>query len=160
MTIDSTRPTTIETALSYDIPLVFVDFDDQLSEVLTFEHANQCFGCAVEAFDYVLPKANAAFGNPCAHLIQNRRPLIPELANDEAAQGQAADQDLSHGRRESIGAVRVPGAVVLRDQTANRHPCVLVQERQHRLPDSTADQFEIDIDTVRTGGGQLVGKLG
>ena len=52
------------------------------------------------------------------------------------------------------------GRVVLRDEAADRNARKIVEQRQHRLLHGAADILEIDVDAVRTGGFELLRKIG
>ena len=84
-----------------------------------------------------------------------------KLVVDEAAHRQALRQNLAHGGGQAVDAVALSHAVVLRDQATDRDARELVEQRQHRLPDSPADVLERDIDAVRASRRELDGwKIG
>src|SRR5262249_58825123 len=66
---------------------------------------------------------------------------------------------LTHGRGKEIWPGSWTGCVVLGDQPAHRHARKCVEQGQHGLPDGSPDVFEIDIDPVRAGSRELLGKV-
>ena len=76
--------------------------------------------------------------------------LLSKVVVDETSEHQALRQDLAHGGGQPIRSVIVWGAVILCNKATHRHPRKVIEQRQHRLPDGSADVLEVDVDTVWT----------
>src|SRR5216683_242019 len=119
---------------------------DDLAEIPPVQHPDQCFGRFLQTVDNILAIADPAIGDRCSNFAQEIRVMLAsKFVVDESAQCQALAQNLAHGGRKSIRAVAGRRPIVLRDEAADRHPREVVEQRQHRLPDSSADIFEVEF---------------
>src|SRR5262249_47017292 len=113
---------------------------ESLAEVLALEEPHEGGRRVFEALRHVLAMADAAVGEAGGDGTEKVGVVVrSELDVDEAADGQAFGQHRTHGRGEEVWPGSLAARVVLRDQPADRHPRILVQQRQHGLPDRAAD---------------------
>ena len=116
---------------------------------------------ARQPFGDELAVLDLALAQPVRHVLQEGAVQRGEVADDEAAQGQALDQHRAHQGRRPVRARRVAGhRVVVGDQAAHRHAGEGIEPRQHRIPDLAADILEIDVDALRAGVLQLRREIG
>ena len=78
------------------------------------------------------------------------------VEDDEALHAHALLQKGVEQQWQAIRPIRQIGAVVLRDYSADRHPCAGIEQRQHCIEYLAADVLEIDVNTVRAVLGQLL----
>ena len=81
------------------------------------------------------------------------------VKNNEALHLDLFAQNLAH---QPVHAIRPTGqlcSVILRDQPANWHPCVGVQQRDNSIQHLAANILKIDVDAIRGDFAQQVPKV-
>src|SRR5262249_30665293 len=108
---------------------------------------------------YVLAVFDRAALDPAGHLAVKSRALVGEFALYETAYREAISQDRPHDNWQTIGPFERAVAVVLCDQAADGDARKRIEQWKDRVPHRAADVFEIDVDAVRAGVGQLFGEV-
>src|SRR5258705_9742900 len=134
--------------------LIRPDPHQLLAEVRALQKAHERRRRAVEAFGDELLVLDLALAHPARHVAQEVAVTRGEIADDEAADGQALGQHVAHHRRRPFRRYRL-GVVVMRDQAAHGNARKRVEQRKHRLEHRAADVLEIDVDAFRAGKLQL-----
>ena len=134
------------------------DADQGLAEVLAAKHLGEGGGDDLKSLADILAVTDLARSDPGCHLGQERVVPVRHIL---------ADGEVPHVHAASFGAaallrsgVRPWSIAVMRNQPTNRHPRARVEQRQHRLKYDPAGIFEIDVDAVRAGSLQVLGKTG
>src|SRR2546427_89123 len=128
--------------------------DQGLAEVPAFEQTDERPRRGVETVDDVLAVLDSSVTDERHHLLQERREAIVVIADDEPADHRAV-----HEQRTQIGPAGILRDVVLRDHSAERNACELVQQSQHRGKDGAADVFEIHVNALRARIAQRVDEV-
>ena len=97
-------------------PSLRPDPHDQLSEVLSFQHAHEGMGCVLESFHIIFPELQLPLLDPLAHLRKKLLVSVPVVVKyDEPFDGNSFDQNGPHERTKTVGARGKTDAVVPRD---------------------------------------------
>ena len=127
----------------------------QLSEISSFEQADKGLNRVLETIHHIFAEFDPAGPHPLGHL---RAELMVALAvgikDNEALYLDAPGQYGGLQQAGTVGALRQSAAVVLGNQTTQRHSGMYIQQRQHGVKDSAADIFEVNVDAVGTGARQ------
>ena len=139
----------------------FIDPDDELAEVTSFQNADEGLRRPFQPIDKVLAIPNAAVGDACTHLPQKGSKLLScKLIVDEASHRETLRQNLTHSGGQEVRTVTRSTGVVMRNQATNGYARELIEQRQHRLPDRSTDVLEVDVDALWAGCRKLHGKIG
>src|SRR5215510_10796758 len=164
----SAPPFRCRSAVQWPMPAAFThetlsrrwrDAHQCLAEVAAFQHTDEGGRRILEAVSDILPIADAAIGDSGGDRAQEGRVVLGEFVVDVAAQSEALAQHLTHGCGKKIWSGSGSGCVILGDQPAHRHARKCVEQGQYGLPDGSPDVFEIEIDPVRAGSRELLGKV-
>src|SRR5579871_1333543 len=123
------------------------NLDQQLSEVLALEQAEEGSRRVFQAVDYVFAISKPAAAHPGAGFALEIGLPGGEIRYDETAQGEALAQ-----HREHVGAWNGRRGVVLGDQPAHGDASEIVEQRPHGLLDCAAHVLEINVDAGRACG--------
>src|SRR5215472_1212243 len=121
-----------------------------LAEVLALQHTDERFRRILETNGDGLAILDLAGGDALGKLLQRYRPALHVVGDDETLD---LDAVADHGD-EVLDAVAVD-RIVVRDHAAERETGERVGPRQHGIQDLAADIFEIHIDALRRGGGEI-----
>src|SRR5438093_12250728 len=125
------------------------NLDQELAEILTLQEADKSCWRLLQSNDHIFSILQLALAHPTADITEKVRCLGREIRDNEAAQRQALNEDGAHHQRGAVGSGWQTGIVVVRDQTADRHPREVVQQWEDGVPDRAADILEINIDALR-----------
>src|SRR5579864_3315023 len=136
------------------------DVHDQLAEVRAVQQAHEPARCVLESFDHLFAIPDAPGLEPAAHVLDEGRVAVVVIEDDESLDPDAPAQHAAEERRRPIDPRRQLLQVVPADQAAQWHPRCDIEERCDRIEDRPADALEVDVDSFRASGGELLGKIG
>src|SRR5262249_31710799 len=134
---------------------------NELAEVAAFQQSDECSRRVGEPIYNIFAVAQLSGSNPCGCLLQEVIEVrLLEFRLDEAAQGQALDQNLAHQVGQAIRRIALQSrCIVGGDESADRNACVQIQKWKYRIPDCATDILEVNIDSIGAGRRELAGEL-
>src|ERR1041385_6017556 len=130
------------------------------SEIVPAQH----FGKTCRHIFYAMADVLAIFEGSRSYQRRDRAQEFVLVVRDIIADKKIADRHLAF--REDVrpsphqGSPRIRSGriAIVRDQATNRHPCIGIEQRQHRIEHGAADVFEIDVNAGRAGLVQILRK--
>ena len=128
--------------------LVRPDPHQLLAEIGALQQPHEGGRRAVETLGDEFLVLDLALAHPLRHVAQEVAMARGEIADDEAADGQALGQHRAH---HLAGPFRrcLAEIIVFRDQAADRHARERIEQREHRVEHRAADILEIDVDALQ-----------
>src|ERR1700761_8343395 len=134
--------------------------NEHFAEIFPLEHADESGWRLCKAVGDVLAVTNVSVGDSGGNILQECGVMLRrELVIDEAAQGQALAQDLTHRRRQKVRSGEIARRIILSNQSADRTAGKRIEKGKPPLPYRAAHVLEIDIDSLGTRRLQLFGKI-
>ena len=124
-----------------------------LAGVCAGEHSHERTRGVVQTFRDGLAVVELVRCDERRELLQRPGPVLHVIADDEALQAHAV------GEERWVVLQAIAGAVVVRDDAAERDARERIEAGEHTVHDRAADVFEVDVDAVRGRAGELIGEV-
>ena len=133
---------------------------DGLAEIAAGQHVDHGAASIFDAIHHILCGLHAPVTDHPAHVVQEFGAKIPEVGDHQALHDDPLERDHAQQMRGLIRTWRWHIIIVAGDQAADDHATIGLHVVE-RCPEHVATGvLEIDIDAIRTGCGDLSGKVG
>lgn len=140
------------------------NLDKGLAEIAALQHIQEGLRAVLDSLGDAFAILHATVSDVSRDLFQKGAEPVVVIGDDETADGKALCQNQAPQPGQAVGTFghghAHPAEIILADHATDRNASPDIHQRHHAVQRLAADILEIDVDTVRTLGGQGVLHLG